>query len=82
MFFTVEQRAEVAALHARTEHVEMADKAKSYDELVETLWGAGLCPDDLDGNPIIAVHDLQLATEWWKAAYVYKPPFDDDDASH
>ena len=69
-FFTAEQRAEVAALHARMEQVDLRSKAQSYDELVETLAQIGLCPDDLDGKPIIAVHDLQLATEWLKSAYV------------
>jgi hypothetical protein len=50
VFFTPEQRAEVAALHARMEHVDLLSKAQSYDELLDTLEKIGLCPDDVSTN--------------------------------
>ena len=83
-FFTDAQRAEVKALHDRGELVEMKFKASEYDKLDKLLWDIGLCPDQLltegkGAEDAIVIHDLELAKEWWRAAYVLKPPFDDED---
>jgi hypothetical protein len=82
-FFTLEQRAVVAALHARAKHVDNASKAKSYDELLETLARCGLCPDSLpneDGRflDIITIENQNLANKWFRNAIVVDGDDDDD----
>jgi hypothetical protein len=83
VFFTPEQRAEVAALHARMELVDLRDKAQRLDEQNAMLERLGLRPDTLiydDGRreDTLVIQNMQAATEWWKNAHVSKPPFDDD----
>jgi hypothetical protein len=82
VFFTPEQRAEVAALHARIERVELVSKAQSYDQLLQTLEQCGLCPDAMLGDDgklveIIAIENRRLANEWFKNAHSWEDNEDD-----
>jgi hypothetical protein len=69
-YLTSEQEAVLAAAYARIERLELEQKAKSYDELTETLEMLGLCHDTLifgDGSQqeTIVVENLRVAKEWW-----------------
>jgi hypothetical protein len=75
-YFTPEQTAELAAINARADHLELVSKAKNYDELLDTLERCGLCPDKMpneDGTliGIIAVENRALATEWFRDAVAH-----------
>jgi hypothetical protein len=79
VFFTPEQRAEVAALYARGENVMNAGKAEQYDDLMELLAECGLGTDTLvyeDGKcvEVVTITNRALANEWFKNARI-----DDED---
>lgn len=81
VFFTPEQRAEVAALHARIDLVELRRKAKAYDELQESLWRIGLSEDTWiyeDGRQVdtLSIEDISLATEWFEEAKIFNDETD------
>jgi hypothetical protein len=72
-YLTKEQEAVLEEAYARVGRLELEQKAKSYDELLETLEEAGLCPDTLiaaDGSTqdIIGVTNLRVARSWFEEA--------------
>lgn len=72
-YLTAEQQATLDAAYARIEQLELKQKAKSYDDLLETLNDCGLTPDATLGpnnkwQDIITVENLMVATTWWREA--------------